>query len=1071
MALPNLTRDQAVERAALITVDSYQIILDVTDGNGAPGERTFRSTTTVVFDALPGADTVIDISAHTVRRASLNDQDLDVSGYDEAAGIPLRGLAQRNVVVVDADCHYSNTGEGLHRFVDPVDGETYLYSQFETADAKRMFACFDQPDLKATFDVRVTAPAHWKVISNGAPLAAANGVHTFATTPRMSTYLVALIAGPYAAWTDTYIDDHGEIPLGIYCRASLAEYMDAERLFTQTKQGFGFYHKHFGLPYAFGKYDQLFVPEFNAGAMENAGAVTFLEDYVFRSKVTRASYERRAETVLHEMAHMWFGDLVTMTWWDDLWLNESFATFASVLCQSEATEFTEAWTTFATVEKSWAYRQDQLPSTRVTAPAHWKVISNGAPLAAANGVHTFATTPRMSTYLVALIAGPYAAWTDTYIDDHGEIPLGIYCRASLAEYMDAERLFTQTKQGFGFYHKHFGLPYAFGKYDQLFVPEFNAGAMENAGAVTFLEDYVFRSKVTRASYERRAETVLHEMAHMWFGDLVTMTWWDDLWLNESFATFASVLCQSEATEFTEAWTTFATVEKSWAYRQDQLPSTHPIAADIPDLAAVEVNFDGITYAKGASVLKQLVAYVGLERFLAGLRDYFRTHAFGNASFDDLLAALEKASGRDLSNWGEQWLKTTGLNTLRPDFEVDAEGRFTRFAVTQSGAAPGAGETRVHRLAVGIYDDDGSKSSGKLVRVHREELDVSGPITNVPALVGVSRGKLILVNDDDLTYCSLRLDERSLQTALDRIADIAEPLPRTLVWSAAWEMTREAELRARDFVSLVSGGVHAETEVGVAQRLLLQAQTALGCYAEPGWARERGWPQFADRLLELAREAEPGSDHQLAYINSLCSSVLSPRHVQTLGALLEGEPAACGLAGLAVDTDLRWRIVTALATAGAIDADGPETPRIDAEVQRDPTAAGKRHAAQARAARPQFVVKDEAFTTVVEDDTLANATGRAMIAGIAAPGQGELLKPFARRYFQAIPGVWARRSSEVAQSVVIGLYPHWDISEQGITAAEEFLSDPEVPPALRRLVLEGQAAVQRSLRARNFDADG
>ncbi len=297
----------------------------------------------------------------------------------------------------------------------------------------------------------------------------------------------------------------------------------------------------------------------------------------------------------------------------------------------------------------------------------------------------------MSTYLVALIAGPYAEWNDSYTDEHGEIPLGIFCRSSLAQHMDADRLFTQTKQGFGFYHRNFGLPYAFGKYDQLFVPEFNAGAMENAGAVTFLEDYVFRSKVTRASYERRAETVLHEMAHMWFGDLVTMVWWDDLWLNESFATFASVLCQSEATEFTEAWTTFATVEKSWAYRQDQLPSTHPIAADIPDLAAVEVNFDGITYAKGASVLKQLVAYVGLEHFLAGLRDYFRAHAFGNATFDDLVAALEQASGRDLSDWGQQWLKTTGLNTLRPEFDVDgagAEGKFTRFAVTQSGAAPG-----------------------------------------------------------------------------------------------------------------------------------------------------------------------------------------------------------------------------------------------------------------------------------------------------------------------------------------------------------------------------------------------
>ena len=819
----------------------------------------------MAFDAVAGGDTVIDISAETIRSASLNGHELDISGYDESIGIPLRGLANRNVVVVDADCRYSNTGEGLHRFVDPVDDETYLYSQFETADAKRMFACFDQPDLKATFDVRVTAPKHWRVVSNGA-------------------------------------------------------------------------------------------------------------------------------------------------------------------CAT--------------------------------------VTVNGA-----SAAHTFATTPRMSTYLVALVAGPYAVWEDAYTDEHGDIPLGIYCRASLAQHMDAERLFTQTKQGFGFYHKHFGLPYAFGKYDQLFVPEFNAGAMENAGAVTFLEDYVFRSKVTRASYERRAETVLHEMAHMWFGDLVTMTWWDDLWLNESFATFASVLCQSEATEFKEAWTTFATVEKSWAYRQDQLPSTHPIAAEIPDLAAVEVNFDGITYAKGASVLKQLVAYVGLEHFLAGLRDYFRTHAFGNATFDDLLSALVKASGRDLSNWGQQWLKTTGLNTLRPDFDVDTDGKFTRFAVTQSGAAPGAGETRVHRVAVGIYDSEVSDGSGKLVRVHREELDIDGPETEVPALVGVSRGKLILVNDDDLTYCSLRLDAESLRTALERIADIADPLPRTLVWSAAWEMTREAELRARDFVALVSRGIQAETEVGVGQRLLLQAQTALTSYAEPGWAREQGWPQYADRLLELARAAAPASDHQLAFVNTLCSSALSPRHVETLTALLDGDPATLGLSGVNVDTDLRWRIVNALAAAGAIDADGPATPTIDAEAQRDPTAAGKRHSAQAAAARPQFEVKEKAFTTVVEDDTLANITARAIIAGIAAPGQGELLQPFTARYFEAIPGVWARRSSEVAQTVVIGLYPYWDISDAAIAAADEFLTAPEseVPPALRRLVLEGQAAVKRALRARRFDA--
>jgi aminopeptidase N len=832
VALPNLNRDQAVERAALVTVDNYRIDLDLTDGAGKPGERTFRSVTTVEFEALAGAETYIDIAADRVRSAVLNGRDIDVSGYDESTGIPLTGVAERNVLVVDADCLYSNTGEGLHRFVDPVDDEVYLYSQFETADAKRMFACFDQPDLKATFEVAVTAPSHWEVISNGA--------------------------------------------------------------MTQTEE---------------------------AGSAKR---------------------------------------------------------------------------------------------------------------------HTFVVTPNMSTYLVALIAGPYARWDDSYSDEHGDIPLGLFCRKSLAEFMDADRLFTETKQGFGFYHKNFGVPYAFGKYDQLFVPEFNAGAMENAGAVTFLEDYVFRSKVTRASYERRAETVLHEMAHMWFGDLVTMAWWDDLWLNESFATFASVLCQAEATEYKQAWTTFANVEKSWAYRQDQLPSTHPVAADIPDLAAVEVNFDGITYAKGASVLKQLVAYVGLEEFLSGLRAYFRDHAFGNATFGDLLGALEKASGRDLSGWGRQWLKTTGLNTLRPEFDLDDDGRFTRFAITQSGAQPGAGETRVHRLAVGIYDDDGS-------------------------------GKLILVNDDDLTYCSLRLDPQSLQTALTRIADIADPLPRTLAWSAAWEMTRDAELKARDFVTLVISGVHAESEVGVAQRLLLQAQTALGSYADPAWAKENGWPAFGDALLDLARESAPGSDHQLVFVNALCASVLSPNHIAVLSTLLDNEPAAVNMTGLVIDTDLRWRIVTALACAGVLDADGPETPFIDGEAERDPTAAGGRHAAQAAAARPQLAVKEADWQEVIEDDTLANVTARSIIAGFVRPGQDELLKPFRDKYFGAISGVWQRRSSEVAKTVFIGLYPSRDISQPGLDAADKFLSDPDVPPSLRRLVLEGRAGVERSLRARGFDA--
>ena len=575
MAPPNLTRVDAERRAALLDVAAYTVELDLTDGSGAPGETTFATTTTVHFACRePGADSWIDfvgagvVLGHAQRHARSTCRPTAKTTGSRCPAWPPRTSSSWSPTG-----RYMNTGEGLHRFVDPVDGAVYLYSQFETADAKRMFACFDQPDLKARYTLTVTAPADWKVVSNAT-----------------------------------------------------------------------------------------------------------------------AEVEQAGPAAVHRFAD----------------------------------------------------HRD---------PQH---LPRGAGRGPVRGVARRARRRR-----------------------YGTIPLGIYCRASLAEHMDAERLFTETKQGFDFYHRNFGIRYPFGKYDQLFVPEFNAGAMENAGAVTFLEDYVFRSRVTRSTYERRAETVLHEMAHMWFGDLVTMRWWDDLWLNESFATFASVLCQARPPSTPQAWTTFANVEKSWAYRQDQLPSTHPVAADIPDLQAVEVNFDGITYAKGASVLKQLVAYVGLEPFLAGLRAYFEAHKWGNATFDDLLGALEQASGRDLSGWGAQWLKTTGLNLLRPSFELDDDGAFTRFDVVQGGARPGAGELRTHRIAVGVYDDDGDR--GKLVRTHRVEVDVEGERTAVPELVGVSRGKLVLVNDDDLTYCALRLDPGSLATLIDRIGDIAEPLPRTLCW--------------------------------------------------------------------------------------------------------------------------------------------------------------------------------------------------------------------------------------------------------------------------------------------------
>ncbi|MGI5996092.1 aminopeptidase N [Saccharomonospora viridis] len=852
MPAPNLTREQAQQRAGLLSVSTYDIELDLTDGRGGPGEGTFGSKTTIRFSARrPGQSSWVDIVAEGVREATLNGRQLDVSAYTEDEGIALPDLAADNELVVHADCRYMNTGEGLHRFVDPVDGGVYLYSQFETADAKRMFACFDQPDLKASYRLTVTAPKDWKVVSNS----------------------------PVASREDT--------------------------------------------------------PE---------GAV---------------------RTV-------------------------------------------------------------------------------------------FEPTERISTYLVALVAGPYAEWRDTYTDEHKTIPLGIYCRASLAEHMDAERLFTETKQGLGFFHEKFGVPYPFAKYDQLFVPEFNAGAMENVGAVTFLEDYVFRSRVTRYAYERRAETLLHEMAHMWFGNLVTMRWWDDLWLNESFATFAGVLAQAEATEYTGAWTSFANIEKSWAYRQDQLPSTHPIAADMVDLHAVEVNFDGITYAKGASVLKQLVAYVGLDNFLAGLKVYFDEHAWDNATLADLLAALEKASGRDLSWWSAQWLETTGLNTLRPRFELDDEGRYRSFVIEQEGAKPGAGELRTHRVAVGVYDDDGT---GALVRTHRVELDVDGARTDVPDLVGAKAGSLVLVNDDDLTYCAMRLDNRSMTTLIDRIADITEPLPRTLCWSAAWEMTRDAELKARDFVTLVQRGIHAETEVGVVQRLLVQARTALDSYADPDWAAEHGWPSYTARLLELARSAEPGSDHQLAFVNALTNSVLDEAMLDVLRGWLDG---SAPLEGLTVDTDLRWRLLHALVAHGrASDAE------IDAELERDDTATGRRHAERARALRPTPESKAAAWERAVYDDESANAVNEAIIAGFSHPAQKHLLRDYTQRYFDMLDEMWGRRSSERAQPTVIGLYPAWEVSEEGLAAADAWLEGAH-PAALRRLVSEGRAGVVRALAAREFD---
>ncbi|MFE0647841.1 aminopeptidase N [Streptomyces sp. NPDC059534] len=853
----NLTREEAQQRAALLSVDAYEVELDL---SGAQEGGTYRSVTTVRFDsAEAGASTFIDLVAPAVHEAVLNGHSLDVAAVFRDSRIALDHLvAGRNELTVVADCAYTNTGEGLHRFVDPVDDQAYLYTQFEVPDARRVFASFEQPDLKATFRFTVTAPAGWKVISNS-------------------------------------------------------------------------------------------------------------------------------------------------------------------------------------------------PTPEPTGPD-------------ANVWH-FEPTPRMSTYITALIVGPYHSVHSSYEKDGQTVPLGIYCRPSLAEFLDAEHIFDVTRQGFDWFQEKFAYDYPFAKYDQLFVPEFNAGAMENAGAVTIRDQYVFRSKVTDAAYERRAETILHELAHMWFGDLVTMEWWNDLWLNESFATYTSVACQAsvEGTRWPHAWTTFANAEKTWAYRQDQLPSTHPIMAEINDLEDVLVNFDGITYAKGASVLKQLVAYVGQDEFFKGVQAYFQAHAFGNTRLSDLLGALEETSGRDLKTWSKAWLETAGINILRPEIETDENGFITAFAVRQEAPALPAGAKgeavlRPHRIAIGFYDLD---ATGKLVRTDRLELDIDAAgLTAVPQLVGKARPAVVLLNDDDLSYAKVRLDAVSLTNVTAHLGDFAESLPRALCWASAWDMTRDGELATRDYVDLVLSGITKETDIGVVQSLQGQVKAALDLYAAPEW-RATGLARWGTFAQEQLRASEGGGDHQLAWARAFAATAREDAELDVLAGLLDGSEV---IEGLAVDTELRWAFVQRLAATGRLDE-----AEIAAELERDRTAAGERHAATARAARPTEAAKAEAWASVVEDDKLANAVQEAVIGGFVQSDQRELLVPYTAKYFASIKGVAETRSHEMIQQIVVGLYPTFQVSQETLDATDAWIAEHDPVPALRRMVTECRAGVERALKAQAADA--
>ena len=844
----NLTRLEAQERKKQIENLRYEIFLDLTTS-----DKTFSSKTRVLFkSSMPGSSTFIDAITHSVQRIVLNGKELDPAAASDGVRIQLEDLEVENELLVEATANYMNTGEGLHRFVDPVDDEVYLYTQFEVPDSRRVFAVFEQPDLKATFQFNVTAPSHWKLVSNQ-------------TSPTPET-----------------IDD----------------------------------------------------------------------------------------------------------------------------------------------KKS-----------------HWR----------------FSPTPIISSYITALIAGPYVETRSELTSSNGKvIPLGVFSRASLSEFMDAEYVFDKTRQGFEFFEKAFDQPYPFEKYDQLFVPEFNAGAMENAGAVTFTESYVFRGQVTDATRERRVVTILHELAHMWFGDLVTMKWWNDLWLNESFAEYASTLATAEATEWHGAWTTFTALEKSWAYRQDQLPSTHPIVAEINDLEDVLVNFDGITYAKGASVLKQLVAWVGQEKFLAGVANYFKKHAYQNTELNDLLVELEATSGRELRSWSKLWLETAGVNTLSPVIETDDNGIILKFAVAQTAISEYP-TIRPHRMAIGFYN----LVNSKMTRVHRLEVDIDGPLTAIPELVGLQRPTLILLNDDDLAYAKIRLDEQSWKAALENLSSFEDSLARTLVWGAAWDATRDAESSPREFIGLILRNVANETESTTMLTLLRQLVTTANLYVATGH-REEVLKEIGDALLKLANQAKPGSDAQLQFIKFFALFASSPELLDELAALHSGQTK---LDGLKIDTDLSWELLTGLVVGGRADE-----AQINAALEADNTSNGQKAAAGARAALPTIEAKQKAWKTLTESHELSNIMVDAASLGFVRVANPAILETFVDQYFENAVRIWSSNTFKIAEYLIENLYPVPLVREDLAEKTRAWLDKPEIKeiPALRRILVESLSGLERALLAQQRD---
>ncbi|NYJ73589.1 aminopeptidase N [Allobranchiibius huperziae] len=858
MADLNLTRQECARRAEQVRLLEHHVRLDLRHA-ADPAEKTFESRSTVRFTATDDASW-IDIVAQEIVSATLNGTALDVSGYD-GARLPLPGLAPVNELVVHARCLYSRTGEGMHRFTDPSDGETYLYTHFEPTDSRRVFAVFEQPDLKCRFTFEVVADARWLIRSG-------------------------------------------------------------------------------------------------------------------QSEVSRREYDGLADV-------------------------------------------------------------------------------------------RFAPTPLQSSYVTAVAVGPYHLVTDLWSVDRAggtrhEVPLGVMCRASMADHLDAEDILQVTKQGLRYFDELFGFPYPWGKYDQIFVPEYNIGAMENPGLVTFVESFVHRGQPTLPELASRAEVILHEMAHMWFGNLATMRWWDGLWLKESFADLMGYQASVEATGYTSGWTSFAIGRKQWAYTQDQLPTTHPIAADILDVEAAAQNFDGITYAKGAAVLKQLQAYVGRDRFDDGVRRYFAQHAYGSTELEDFLEPLSAASGRDLSIWAQAWLRTSGPSEISAEAREDRSEDVLVVRQATPETAGAAVDPRPHVFSVGVYTEkDAALQRTQLLRVGLDGPSVEARLDRAVR----DSPDLVLPNDEDFTYAISRLDPGSQETAHRLLSTVPSEVSRALIWSALWNHTRDAQLCPVRFLETVRGQLITEGSSFLLQSVLAMARSAVHHFLQGDDQR-----RTATDLARLAhsRMTQTTGDVQLVWARALAwFGALTPDVAPLIQPLVtEDQPPPW----LNVDHELRWSFVTALSATGA----RPRT-LLAQDLRRDFTMSGQTSYDQALASLPESEAKAQAWHSLADASGagLTNDRQRALIVGFGQPVSSDLTREYAEPYFDVLTTVWAQQSQTMASRFVSGMFPAPQASDD-VTADDEpvvvmardwLRRHDEAPAALRRGVVEGLDDVERTLRVR------